>query len=172
VDRTRRLFALALGLGALTLLPAAGAQAATATPAALSFSSSVGVASAPQLVIYSVSAADSSSAHVIRVGINGATFESHPFTQTNNCDSLPASGSGQCAVSVTFTPNSAGTGPHQSPTTHQSLLFLPRNSNDGQTPFATADLTGVATSNGGKGKKCHKKGKKASAAKKCKSKKH
>jgi hypothetical protein len=163
MDRTKLLFALALALGALTLLPAAGAQAATATPTALSFSSSVGVASAPQTVIYSVTG--TADARPRRVSIDGQTFQSHPFTQTNNCDSLPAAGSGQCAVSVTFTPNSliAGT------TTHATLAFTDAVSNT----WASVSLTGVtAPAAGGKGKKCHKKGKKASAAKKCKVKKH
>jgi hypothetical protein len=149
---------LALALGALTLLPAGAAQAATATPAALSFSSSFGVTSAPQTVTYSVTAADSNAAHFPRVAISGESFQSHPLTQTNNCDSLPASGSGSCAVSVTFTPNIAGA------TTHATLVF-----NDTVSiTFASASLTGVAAPAGGKGKKCHKKGKKASAAKKCK----
>jgi ABC-type nitrate/sulfonate/bicarbonate transport system substrate-binding protein len=151
---------LALALGALTLLPAAGAQAATATPTALTFSSSLGVTSAPETVIYSVTAAD---ARPRRVAIDGETFQHHPITQTNDCDSLPASGSGQCAVSVTFTPDVAGT------TTHATLAFT-----DGVSiTYASASLTGVAApAAGGKGKKCHKKGKKASAAKKCKKKKH
>ncbi len=154
MDRTKPL--LALALGALALLPVAAAQAATAAPNALSFSSSLGVASAPQTVIYVGPPA--------RVGIDGQTFQSHPFSQTNDgCNSLPASGNGQCAVSVTFTPNIAGA------TTHATLAFT-----DGVSiAYASASLTGVAAGNaGGKGKKCHKKGKKASAAKKCKKKKH
>jgi hypothetical protein len=157
---------LALALGALTLLPVASAQAATATPTALSFSSSLGVASAPQAVIYSITAADPPAARLPRIGIDPSSFESHPFTQTNNCASLPASGSGQCSVEVTFTPNIivAGT------TIHATLKFLPGDATVTSIPFATVSLTGVSPNAGGKGKKCHKKGKKASAAKKCKKK--
>jgi hypothetical protein len=53
-------------------------------------------------------------------------------------------------------------------TTHATLAFT-----DGVSiTYASASLTGVSPNAGGKGKKCHKKGKKASAAKKCKAKKH
>jgi hypothetical protein len=166
MDRTKRF--LALALGALFLLPAAAAQAATATPNALSFSSSLGVASAPQAVIYSVTAADPPAARLPKVGIDPSSFESHPFTQTNNCNSLPASGSGQCGVEVTFTPNVIVVGT----TIHATLKILPGDATVTSIPYATVSLTGVSPNAGGKGKKCHKKGKKASAAKKCKGKKH
>jgi hypothetical protein len=160
MDRTK--LVLALALGALTLLPAAAAQAATATPTALSFSSLV--PSAPQTVTYSVTAADSDVAHEPDVTIGVGDF--NDFTQTNNCYSLPASGSGSCTVSVTFEPQgvSGMTG-----TKHSSLDFIPLTS-AGATPFASVSLTGIGPA--AKKKKCHKKGKKASAAKKCKKKKH
>jgi hypothetical protein len=155
---------LALALGALTLLPAAAAQAATVTPTALSFSSSYLVPSAPQTVTYSVTAADSDVAHDPDVGIGLGDF--NDFSQTNNCFSLPASGSGSCTASVTFKPQGAGS---TTGTKHSSLDFFPRTS-AGATPFASVSLTGIEPAP--KGKKCHKKGKKASAAKKCKKKKH
>jgi hypothetical protein len=166
---TRLKLALALALGALTLLPAAGAQAATVTPAALTLSTSFQVPSAPQTVTYSVVDADSNLARHPKIGIrSGDAFHLNFFSATNNCDSLPAAGSGQCAVSVTFTPQAAGF------TTHSTLVFNPPDANATSIPFATASLTGVAApapAAGVTGKKCHKKGKKASAAKKCKKRK-
>jgi hypothetical protein len=163
VDRTKRLFALALGLGALTLLPAAAAQAATATPTALTLSSTSGIPSAPQTVTYSVTAADPANAHrpgLIVEGIDGGFF-----SQTNNCDSLPASGSGSCTASVTFTQGDFLSTRH---------AFLDFYGTTVEPPVARVSLTGIDAlpSAGGKRKKCHKKGKKASAAKKCKGKKH
>ena len=155
---TRLKLAVALGALTLLLLPAAAAQAATATPTALSFSSSgVGVPSAPQTVTYSVTAADSDVAHDPDV-VRGGT--GNDFAQTNNCFLLPAHGTGSCTVSVTFTPTIAGT-------LHSSLDFIPRTGVN-QPPFASVSLTGVSPTVVKKGKKCHKKGKKASAAKKCK----
>jgi hypothetical protein len=154
---------LALALGTLTLLPAAAAQAATVTPAALSFSSSYLVPSAPQTVTYSVTAADSDVAHEPGVGIGLGDF--NDFSQTNNCFSLPASGSGSCTASVTFNPQGAGS---TTGTKHSSLDFFPLTS-AGATPFASVSLTGIEPAS--KKKKCHKKGKKASAAKKKKCKK-
>ncbi len=155
---------LALALGALTMLPAAAAQAATVTPSTLSFSSSFGVASAPQMVTYSVTAADSDVAHDPDVGIGLGDF--NDFSQTNNCFSLPASGSGSCTASVTFKPLSPGSTTGMK---HSSLDFFPRTS-AGATPFASVTLTAIEPAS--KKKKCQKKGKKASAAKKCKKKKH
>jgi hypothetical protein len=162
LDRTK--LVLALALGALALLPAAAAQAATATPGALSFSSSYLVPSAPQTVTYSVTAADSDVAHEPDVTIGVGDF--NDFSQTNNCFSLPASGSGSCTVSVTFKPQGAS---GMTGTKHSSLDFIPLT-NAGATPFASVSLTGIEPA--AKKKKCHKKGKKASAAKKCKKKKH
>jgi hypothetical protein len=150
---------LALALGALTLLPAAAAQAATVTPAALTLSSTTGIPSAPQTVTYSVTPADPANAHrpgLIVEGVNGGFF-----SQTNNCDSLPASGSGSCTASVTFT---------QGDFLGTKHAFLHFYGTTVEPPVATVSLTGIDAlpSAGGKGKKCHKKGKKASAAKKCK----
>ncbi|HEX3562779.1 MAG TPA: hypothetical protein VHU24_08085 [Solirubrobacterales bacterium] len=150
---------LALALGALTLLPVGAAQAATVTPTALSFSSS---SSGPQTVTYSVTAADSDVAHEPDVTIGVGDF--NDFSQTNNCFSLPASGSGSCTVSVAFNPQGAGS---TTGTKHSSLDFIPLTS-AGATPFASVSLTGIEPA--AKKKKCHKKGKKASAAKKCKKK--
>jgi hypothetical protein len=157
---------LALALGALTLLPAGVAQAATVNPTALSFSSSVGVPSAPQTVTYSVTAADSDLAHYPDVGIGVGDF--NDFSQTNTCSSLPAHGSGSCTVSVSFKPLGADS---TTGTKHSSLDFSPALG-VGAAPLASVSLTGMepATGAGGKAKKCHKKGKKASAAKKCKKK--
>jgi hypothetical protein len=154
---------LALALGALALLPAAAAQAATVTPTALTFSSSYLVPSAPQTVTYSVTAADSDVAHEPDVTIGVGDFDD--FSQTNNCFSLPASGSGSCTASVTFNPQGAGS---TTGTKHSSLDFFPLTS-AGATPFASVSLTGIEPAS--KKKKCHKKGKKASAAKKKKCKK-
>ncbi len=154
---------LALALGALILLPAGAAQAATVTPTALTFSSSYLVPSAPQTVTYSVTAADSNVAHEPDVTIGVGDFDD--FSQTNNCFSLPASGSGSCTVSVTFKPQGAS---GMTGTKHSSLDFIPLTS-AGATPFASVSLTGIEPA-AKKKKKCHKKGKKASAAKKCKKK--
>jgi hypothetical protein len=161
---TRLKLALALGALTLLLLPAAAAQAATATPSALSFSSSYLVPSAPQTVTYSVTAADSDVAHEPDVTIGVGDF--NDFSQTNNCFSLPASGSGSCTASVTFEPQGAS---GMTGTKHSSLDFIPLTS-AGATPFASVSLTGIEPA--AKKKKCHKKGKKASAAKKCKKAKH
>ena len=157
---------LALALGALTLLPAAGAQAATVTPTALTFAATYPTPSAPQTVTYSVTAADPANAHrpgLVVEGVNGGFF-----SQTNNCDSLPASGSGSCTASVTFT---------QGDFLGTKHAFLHFYGTTVEPPVATVSLIGIdalpsAGGTGGKGKKCHKKGKKASAAKKCKGKKH
>jgi hypothetical protein len=169
---TRLKLALALALGALTLLPAGAAQAATLTPSTLSFSSSFNVESAPQTVTYSVSALDPPGAHQPFIFINDGGSSAYWFhiTPGDNCESLPTSGSASCAVSLAFTPQGYGS------TTHSNLYFT--SPDDTSTVYTKASLTGVAApasnagGNGGKGKKCHKKGKKASAAKKCKKKKH
>jgi hypothetical protein len=166
MDRTK-LF-LALALGALFLLPAAGAQAATATPTALTFEATFPTPSAPQTVTYSVTAADSAAAHRPALHFNG-TFGGL-FPQTNNCASLPASGSGSCTVSVTFTPTGFAN-------TDRATLNFDQDMSGSLPAIATVSLAGIepvpsAPAAGGKGKKCHKKGKKASAAKKCKTKKH
>jgi hypothetical protein len=161
MDRTK--LVLALALGALTLLPAAAAQAATVTPTALTLASTTPIPSAPQTVTYSVTAADSANAHRPSLVMSGVYGDF--FSQTNNCDSLPASGSGSCTASVTFTQGDFGG------TKHAFLYFYGTTV---EPPVATVSLTGIDTppSAGGKKKKCRKKGKKASAAKKCKKKKH
>jgi hypothetical protein len=164
MDRTK--LALGMALGALTLLPAATAQAATATPAALTFEATYPTASAPQTIAYTVTGADSAAAHHPALHFSGNFGQLFP--QTNNCASLPASGSGSCTVSVTFTPTGFAN------TDRSTLNFDPDQF--GSLPaLATVSLAGIepipVPSVGGKGKKCHKKGKKASAAKKCKKRK-
>jgi hypothetical protein len=157
---------LALALGALTLLPAAAAQAATVNPTALTFAATYPTPSAPQTVTYSVTGADPASAHQPALHFRG-TFGGL-FPQTNNCASLPASGSGSCTVSVTFTPTGFAN-------TDRASLTFDQDMSGSLPPIATVSLAGIepipVPSVGGKGKKCHKKGKKASAAKKCTKKK-
>jgi hypothetical protein len=165
MDRTK--LVLALALGALTLLPAAAAQAATATPTSLTFAATYPTPSAPQTVTYSVTGADSAAAHHPALHMNG-TFGGL-FPQTNNCASLPASGSGSCTVSVTFTPSGFAN-------TDRATLNFDQDMTGSLPAIATVSLAGIepipVPNAGGKRKKCHKKGKKASAAKKCKKKQH
>jgi hypothetical protein len=157
---------LALALGALTLLPAAAARAATATPSALNFAATYPTPSAPQTITYTVTGADSAAAHHPALHFNG-TFGGL-FPQTNNCASLPASGSGSCTVSVTFTPTGFAN-------TDRATLNFDQDMSGSLPAIATVSLAGVepipVPDAGGKRKKCHKKGKKASAAKKCKKRK-